>query len=161
MLAVLITPHGIVHSIVATEATSTNTKTRHFYDLVQLGFYFCLRLCEYTKCTGNFRTFQFRPLLDYVFFIGDRLHPVDAYNEYLQHINQIVLTLNNQKNVIRGESVSHFRSESAAACPVRVDINIFLRKGEHGGLVANPVSDYPDTRQQLQSGSTSDTITVL
>ena len=40
---------GIVRSIMATASTATDTKTRHVADLVQLGLYFCLRLCESNK----------------------------------------------------------------------------------------------------------------
>ena len=84
------------------------TPTRHVTKLVQLGFYFCLRYCEFTKCTGHLQTVHFRPLLDFVFFVGDELLPADTSIEYFQNAIQIVLALDNQKNEIQGESVSHF-----------------------------------------------------
>ena len=98
-------PLGIVHSIVAAVATATN---HHFSDLFQIGFYFCLSFCNYTKCTGHFWTVQFSPLLDFFLLVGDQLLPVYAYIDYFQHITQIFLTLDNQKNVIRWKYASHF-----------------------------------------------------
>ena len=96
------TPLGIVQSIVAAASFSSNTKTCQVAHLVILGFYFCLKSCEYTKCTSHQRTVQFRPLMDFVFSVGDRLLPADAPIEQFQHATQIFLTLDNQKNAIRG-----------------------------------------------------------
>ena len=98
--------------------------------------------------------------MDFVFFVGDRLLPADAPIEQFQHATQIVLTLDNQKNAIRGESVSHFRSESAAACPVRAGVNVFFRMRKHGCLGATLVGGYP-TAQGLRSFSVSDIIVIL
>ena len=67
-------PLRIIHSIVDLAATTFNPKTRHVANLTQLGFYFCLRLREYTKCTGHRQTVQFRSLLEFLFFIG-----IDSY----------------------------------------------------------------------------------
>ena len=111
-------PLGIIHSIVSASTFSPDPKTRQVADLVTLVFYFCLRSCEYTKCTSHQRTVQFRPLMDFVFFVGDRLLPADAPIEHFQHTTQIVLTLDKQKNSIRVESVSYFWSDLAAHCPV-------------------------------------------
>ena len=74
------TPPGIVHSIVAKAATSSDTRSHHIANLVTIGFYFCLRSCKYMKCTGHRRTVQFRPLMDLVLFVRNflldtRLHP--------------------------------------------------------------------------------------
>ena len=80
--------------------------------------------------------------------------------EQFQHDTQIFLTLDNQKNMIQGESVSHFRSKSAAACLVRAGVKIFLRMRKHGCPGATPVSNYP-TNQGLRSSSASDIIVVL
>ena len=55
------TPLGIIHSIVAVATSSSDHKAHRITDLIQLGFYFCLRSCEYNKRTGHHRTFQFRP----------------------------------------------------------------------------------------------------
>ena len=91
-------PLDIIHSIVAALAFSSDPHTRQVTNLVTLGFYFCPRSCEYTKCIGNCRTVQFRPLMDFVFF--DRLLPADAPIKHFQHATYIVLTLDNQKNEI-------------------------------------------------------------
>ena len=64
--------------------------------------------------------------MDFLLFLGGRLLPADAPIKHFQNATQIVLTLDNQKNAIRGESVSHFRSELAAAYLVRAGVNIFL-----------------------------------
>ena len=93
-------PLGIIHSIVAAEYFSSNPKTYQVADLVALGFYFCFRSCEYTKCTGHRITAQFRPLTNFVFFVGDRLLLYDAPIEHFHHATQIVLTQDNQKNAI-------------------------------------------------------------
>ena len=106
---------GIVHSILDAATSSSDPKAHHIANLVQLGFYLCPRFCEYTKCIGHRWTVQFRLLLDFVFFVGDILLPVDAPIENFHQATQIVLTLDNQKNFIRGETVSHFRSESPNA----------------------------------------------
>ena len=77
-----------------------------------------------------------------------------------EHVTQIVLTLDNQKSAIRGETVSHFISECLAACPVRAGINIFLRQREHSCDPTTTVIDYP-TPQGLRLVSASIVITFL
>ena len=52
-----------------------DTKTWYADKLVHIGFYFWLRSYKHTKYTGYPRTFQFRPLLDFIFFVGYRLLP--------------------------------------------------------------------------------------
>ena len=48
-----------------------------------------------------------------------------------------------EEYAIRGETVSHFRSESAAACPVKAGIGISLRLRNQGCDPTTPISDYP------------------
>ena len=95
-----------------------------------------------------------------MFFVGDYLLPADAPIEHFQHIIQIVLTLDNQKNSIPGETVYHFRSESHAACPVQEGINIFLLLQEYGYEPATPVKNY-STAQVLRLVSALNTIDVI
>ena len=76
---------GIIRSIVAAAAFSSNPKTCQVTNLVTLGFYFCLRSCEYTKYTGHGRTVQFCPIMDFVFFVGYQLLPSDAPIEHFQY----------------------------------------------------------------------------
>ena len=144
------TPLGIIQSIVAAAATTSNPKTCHISDLVQLGFYFYLRSCEYTKCTGHRRIVQLQPLLEFVFFVGYQILLTDAPSEQFQHATGIFLTLENKKNEIRRESF-HFWPKLEAVCPVRAGVNIFLCMREHGCLVATPFGNYPDTNQRLCS----------
>ena len=92
--------------------------------------------------------------------MGPRLLPADAPVKYFQHATKIVLTVEKQKNAIRGESVSHFRFESAVAHPVRLGVNFFLCMREHGCPGGTYISDYP-TAQGLRSVSASDIIAVL
>ena len=139
---------------------SLHQKTRHTADLVVLGFYFCLRSCKYLKCTGYRRIVQFRPLMDLVFFVRDILLPQDAPIGWFECVTQISLTLDNHKNAIRGETISHFRSECPSACPVRSAINIFLCQREHGCDPTTTFSDYP-TPQGLCSIRASIVITLL
>ena len=40
-----VTPVEIFHSIVAAATSSSDTRTQHVFDLVQLLFYFCLQYC--------------------------------------------------------------------------------------------------------------------
>ena len=93
---------GIIHPIVETATTTSDPKPCHVTNVVQLGFYLCLRLCQYTKCTGHRRTVQLCSVLDSVFFVGDCPLSAGAPIEKFQHATQIVLTLHNQKNAIRG-----------------------------------------------------------
>ena len=154
------TPLGIFHSIVYAANTSSDQKTQHTANLVVSGFYFCLRSYEYTKSTGHHRTVQFRPLMEFVFFSDDTPLPPDDPIEWSHHITQIFLTLDNQKNAIRGETISHFRLECLSACPVQAGVNIFLRLREHGCDLTATVSDYP-TPQGLRSINASNIIAVI
>ena len=132
------TPLGIIYSIVNAVTTSSDPRVHHITDLVTIGFYFFISSCEYTKCTSHRRTVQFRPVVDFMFFVGDFLLPGDAPAEHFRQATQIVITLDNQKNAICAETVSQFHSESAAACLVKADIDIFLRLHNH-----TPISNFP------------------
>ena len=65
-------------------ASSSGQKTRHTADLVVLVSYFFLHPSKYTKCTGYCRTFQFRPLQDFMLFVGDTLLHPNALIEWFQ-----------------------------------------------------------------------------
>ena len=98
---------------------------------------------------------------DFFFFFREKLLPADALIEQFQYATQIVLTLDNHKNTIRGETVSYFRSESSADCPVQAGIRTFLRMQQHRFLATTLVSNYPPAGQGLCSISASDIISVL
>ena len=92
-----------------------------------LGFMVYIKHQISSFSTGiSVRMVQFRPILEFVFFIGEYLLPTDALIKQFQYVTQIVLTLYNQKSAIQGETVSHLRSEFPAACPVISGVNIFL-----------------------------------
>ena len=67
-----------MHSIIATAASSSDTRAHHIVKLVTIDFYLYLQSYEYTKCTGHRQTVQFQPLVDFVFFVRDFLLPEDA-----------------------------------------------------------------------------------
>ena len=46
------------------------------------------------------RTVHFRPLLEFMFFVGDQILPADTPVERFRCATQFVLTLDKQKNVI-------------------------------------------------------------
>ena len=98
--------------------------------------------------------------MDLMFFVGDFLLPRDAPAEHFRRTTQIVLTLDNHKNSIRGENVSHFRSKSAAACPVKAGVDIFLRLRDQGCAPTTPISDYPSDHG-LRSVSASNIIAAI
>ena len=60
----------------------------------------------------------------------------------------------------RGETVSHFLSESAAACPVKAGIDIFLCLHDQGYDPTTPIGDYP-SNYGLRSVSASNIIAVI
>ena len=98
--------------------------------------------------------------MDIVLFVGDFLLLGDApANQFCQAI-QTVITLDNKKNAICGETVSHFRSESAAACLFKAGINIFLRLRDQGCDPTTPISNYPSDHD-LRPISASDIIAVI
>ena len=151
----------IFQSTVTTMATTNNTKTCHTAKLIQLGFYFYLSSCKNTKYIGHFQTVQFCPLLDFIFFVGDRILPADNLIEHFQHATKILLDLDNHNNATIGESVSNFQYDLAAAWPVREGINIFLLMHGHICPGVTPVRDYPDTHQRLLASRYYGTISLV
>ena len=86
-------------------ATSTNPKTCHVANLIQLSFYFCLKYLHYTKYIGNLWKVQFQTFLGFLFLDGVQLLLDDSSIQNFHHATHIVLTLDKQKNAIRGEYV--------------------------------------------------------
>ena len=60
---------GIIHAIMSESAKYTNQKTHHVDNMVQLGFYFCLRSCYYTNYTRHLCTVKFCKITDFLFFV--------------------------------------------------------------------------------------------
>ena len=80
--------------------------------------------------------------------------------KHLHQATQIVLTLYNQKHSIRGDTVSQFKSDFAAACLVLLCVNIFLRLQDLGYNITIPVSNFL-TAQGLRSVISSNIITDI
>ena len=84
----------------------------------------------------------FWPLMEFLFFVVEFLLPGDAPADHFCYATQNLLTLNNQKNAIRSETVSHLQSESAAACQVKAGNDIFLRLRGQGCDPTTPIGDF-------------------
>ena len=98
--------------------------------------------------------------MDFVFFVRDFLLPGDAPAEHFCQATQIFITLDNKNNTIRCETVSQLCSESATACPVKADIDIFLRLRNQGCGPTTPISNYPSDHG-LRSISASNIIAII
>ena len=85
--------------------------------------------------------------MEFVFFIGDSLLPGDAPIEHFHQATQIVLALDKQESAIRGETIYHFKSYSATACPVWAGVNIFFFLIELGCDSTTPVSNFPTAQR--------------
>ena len=77
-----------------------------------------------------------------------------------RHVTQIVITLDNQKDAISGETVSNFHSECASAIPVKVGINTFLYLQKWGCDPTTPISNFP-SHHGIGSVSTPNIIAVI
>ena len=98
--------------------------------------------------------------MDFVLFVGDFLLPGGTPVKHFRLATQIFLTLDNQNNAIRGETVSHFRSESAASFPVQAVIDIFLQLHDQGCNPTTSISNFPSDHG-IRSVSASNIISVI
>ena len=112
------------------------------------------------KFTDHFRAVQFRRLVDFMFFVRDFLLPGDALPITSAMLTHIVIIIDNQKNAICGETVSHFRYESAAACSVKVGIDNFLRLRDRGCDPTTPITNLPSD-YGLRTVSASNIIAII
>jgi len=89
-------------------------------ELTLIAFYFLLRVGEYTHHgRGIWRTQQFR-LKDIKFFVDNLFIPMEQVRAYTQEINLVSLTIDNQKNGVRGQILSHHAlTGNRRCCPVR------------------------------------------
>jgi len=115
--AVPVTVPNLVY--LATRSTS-DRRARAIGELVLIAFYFLLRVGEYTFSTGQWRTQIFR--LQDVKLFADRqeIAPQLAHTAW-DRINTVSLTIDNQKNGRRGETISHHALEDKKnpCCPVK------------------------------------------
>jgi len=110
-----------VPNFVFTNTGETNDpKLKAFGELVLIAFYLLLRVGEYTHHTNQRRTQQFR-LCDMKFFVADQRVQPAQLEANRNRINLVSLTIENQKNGRKGETMSHhaLRKGDTSCCPVK------------------------------------------
>jgi len=85
---------------------SKDPRTKAMGELVLIAFYFLLCVGEYTHHTSQRQTQQFR-LGHMKFFAQDRQVLTDQLESYRDRITVVSLTIENQKNGRKGETLSH------------------------------------------------------
>ena len=98
--------------------------------------------------------------MEFMFFVGDTLLLPDAPIGSFQHATQIFITLDNQNNAIREETVLHSWYKSSEAYPVQSGVNVFLQIREQGCEPSTPASDY-STPQDINSSSASSIVNAV
>jgi len=113
-------PVSIPNSVFWSTRESKDSRTKAIGELVLIAFYFLLRVGEYTHHTSQRRTQQFR-LGDMKFFAQDQLVLSDQLESYRNYITLVSLTIENQKNGWKGETLSHhaIRKGDPLCCPVK------------------------------------------
>ncbi len=110
-----------VPNFVFTNTRETNDpKLKAIGELVLIVFYFLVRVGEYTHHTNQRRTQQFR-LRDMKFFMADQQVLPAQLEASRNRINLVSLTIENQKNGRKGETMSHhaLRKGDTSCCPVK------------------------------------------
>ena len=115
--------------------------------LTLVAFYFLLRVGEYTKCSGDTQTEQFR-VKDVRFFAMStvtgrehQLHP-GASNEKLMAATSVTLRLENQKNGWKNVCVHQEENGHEHACPVRALAARVIAIRQHTTNRDTPLSAY-------------------
>ena len=98
--------------------------------MVQIGLYFCLHSCEYTKTNSHRRTTQFC-LRDMKFQYTGGTIPFDSPESCFLQALVVTLFLNTQKNSVRGESISMENTCLPSGCPVMACARHFLHLRDH------------------------------
>jgi len=113
-------PVAIPNYIYRHTRATNDRRLRAAGDLTLIAFYFLLRVGEYTHHgSGKRRTQQFR-LCDIKFFANGQEIKPNQLPTHGDHINLVSLTINNQKNGKRGETLSHHAlTNGNECCPVR------------------------------------------
>ena len=110
-------------------------------DLVQIGLYLCLRLCEYTKTNSRRRTTQFR-LRDILFQDACGAIPLDSPASRFLNALVVILFLDTQKYSIRVNSISMDLTCLLLGCPVVACTCCFLCLHDNGPNLDTPVCVY-------------------
>ncbi len=113
-------PVSIPNFIFLDTRISNDRRVKAIGELALIAFYFLLRVGEYTyHGKGARRTKQFR-LCDLKFFAkGQQIQPGDLQNS-AGKVDLVSMTIDNQKNGHRGQTLSHHALENKnPCCPVR------------------------------------------
>ena len=98
---------------------SADAKSQATADLIILAFFFLLRVGEYTMPAAHVRTrtTQFRAC-DVKFWAGQTILPLNSDPAVLLAATSVTLTIDNQKNGQRGQTMHH-QSVPGSFCPVK------------------------------------------
>jgi len=116
----LAVPVDVPNHVFLATRTGRNSKEKAIGELTLIAFYFLLRVGEYTyHGTGKRRTQQFR-LGDIKFFTANTMVPLEQLKQHAQGITLVSMTIDNQKNGQRGQTLSHHAvNTDTACCPVQ------------------------------------------
>ena len=111
----------VEYAVAAATCAEATTRANAVGDLIAIAFYFLLRVGEYTFPQRNrkTRTVQFR-VEDVRFWNGDQRLPSTASLPMLLQATSATLTIDNQKNGVRGATMhQEARPHEATMCPVK------------------------------------------
>ena len=120
--------------------------------MIQIGLYFCLRSCEYTKTNSHRRTTQFR-LRDMQFQDTQGTIPFDAPDSHFLQALVVTLFLDTQKNSVRGESISMENTCLPLGYPVMACARRFLHLRGHDAYSNTPMCVYSSLRARRENVS--------
>ena len=113
-------PVSIPNLVFLATRTTPDRRARAIGELVLIAFYFLLRVGEYTHATGQRRTQIFR-LQDVKLFADRKEITAQMVHQWCERIDTVSLTIDNQKNGCRGETISHhaLKDKTNPCCPVK------------------------------------------
>ena len=132
-------PLGMVISI--GEQADASPKAQCTADLIQIGLFFCLRSCEYTKTQSHRRTTQFR-FRDMQFHNAAGVIPANASDKTFLEAWATTLFLDTQKNGVRGESTSMEATGLRHGDAVRASACRFIHLRDNGAAPNTPICTY-------------------
>ena len=152
-------PLGLV--VAAAKGSRKTAKGRCLGDLIQIALYFCLRSCEYTKTNSHTRTTQFR-FRDMQFHDAHGIIPFDAPAVRFRRATAVTLYLDNQKNGVRGESITMELSGIPFGCAVSAAVERFLHLRENDADLDTPICTYfPSGRSTGKSITSTNVVQIL
>ena len=136
-------PLGLI--VAATMGAGSSFKDHCLVGLLQIGMYFCLRLCKNTKTNSHRRTMKFR-LRDILFQDACGAIPFDAPTS--RFLNELVVTLflDTQKNSVCRESISMELTRLLLDCPVVACTHRFLHLRNNNTDLDTPICVYFDRK---------------